>query len=79
MKGHFEILSVSGTFNKTSAHHPSVVDSTGRTIGGHLVDENLIYTTAEIVIGELLDVEFTTETDTTYGYPELVIKAKKKN
>ena len=80
LKGHFEILSVSGTFNQTSAHlHLSVADSTGRTIGGHLLDENLIYTTAEIVIGELLDVEFTRETDTTYGYPELVIKAKNKN
>jgi hypothetical protein len=79
-KGYFEILSVSGMFNQTSAHlHLSVADNTGRTIGGHLLDENLIYTTAEIVIGELLDVEFTRETDSTYGYPELVIKTKKKN
>ena len=68
LKGHFEILSLSGTFNQTSAHlHLSIADSTGRTIGGHLLDENLIYTTAEIVIGVLLDIEFTRETDTTYG------------
>jgi predicted DNA-binding protein with PD1-like motif len=48
--GHFEILSLVGTFNDASSHfHLSVADSTGKTIGGHLLEENLIYTTAEIV------------------------------
>ena len=79
LKGHFEILSLSGTFSDTSAHlHLSVADSTGKTIGGHLLDDNQIYTTAEIVVGELLDVEFTRELDSTYGYQELVIRARKK-
>lgn len=79
LKGHFEILSLSGTFSDTSAHlHLSVADSTGKTIGGHLLDDNQIYTTAEIVVGELLDVEFTSELDSTYGYQELVIRARKK-
>jgi uncharacterized protein len=79
LKGHFEILSLVGTFSETSAHiHLSVADNTGVTIGGHLLDDNLIYTTAEIVIGELTDVEFKRETDSTYGYQELVVKKRGK-
>ena len=79
LKGHFEILSVSGTLSTTSAHlHLSVADSTGKAIGGHLLDSNLIYSTAEIVIGELLDIEFTQALDSAYGYQELVIKARKR-
>jgi predicted DNA-binding protein with PD1-like motif len=78
--GHFEILSLVGTFNDASSHfHLSVADSTGKTIGGHLLEANLIYTTAEIVIGELPQVEFGRELDFTYGYQELYVKPKKKN
>lgn len=78
--GHFEILSLVGTFNNASSHfHLSVADSTGKTIGGHLLEKNLIYTTAEIVIGELPKVEFGRELDSTYGYQELYVKPKKKN
>jgi uncharacterized protein len=77
LNGHFEILSLVGTFNNASAHfHLSIADSTGVTIGGHLLDDNLIYTTAEIVIAELTDVEFSREVDSTYGYQELVTKKK---
>lgn len=77
--GHFEILSLVGTFNDASSHfHLSVADSTGKTIGGHLLEENLIYTTAEIVIGELPDVEFGRELDSTYGYQELKIRNRKR-
>jgi uncharacterized protein len=79
LKGHFEILSLVGTFSDTSAHlHLSIADSTGATIGGHLLDGNLIYTTAEIVIGELTDLEFDREVDSTYGYQELTAKRRKK-
>jgi len=75
--GHFEVLSLSGTFSDSSMHlHLSVADSTGKTIGGHLLDENLVYTTIELVIADLTDLEFTRETDSTYGYQELVIKKK---
>ena|SRR5689334_24543213 len=77
-QGYFEIVSLSGTFNDSSSHiHISVSDNTGSTIGGHLLDKNLIYTTAEIVVVELTDVEFTRETDPTYGYQELLVKKKK--
>jgi uncharacterized protein len=77
LKGHFEIVSLSGTFNDTSSHiHISVSDSKGATIGGHLLDNNLVYTTAEIVIVELIDLEYSREKDSTYGYSELVVKKK---
>jgi predicted DNA-binding protein with PD1-like motif len=76
-KGHFEIVSLTGTFNESSMHlHLAVSDKTGKTIGGHLLENNLIYTTAEIAIAELNDLEFDRETDSTYGYKELVVKKK---
>lgn len=79
LKGHFEILSLVGTFSESSSHlHLSVADSTGKTWGGHLQDESLIYTTAEIVVGELADTTFDRETDDSYGYKELAVKRRQK-
>ncbi|MFM8832271.1 MAG: PPC domain-containing DNA-binding protein [Cytophagales bacterium] len=76
--GHFEIVSLVGTFNDASAHlHLSVSDSKGKTLGGHLLDGNKICTTAEIVIGELTDDAFTREVDSTYGYNELKVNKRK--
>ena len=72
-EGHFEIVSLSGTLTQDGAHlHVAFADSTGSTFGGHLMEGTTIYTTAEIVIGELSDVEFSREPDSTYGYRELV-------
>lgn len=77
--GHFEVLSLSGTFSDSSMHlHLSVADSAGKTFGGHLLDESLVFTTLELVLVELTDLEFTRETDSTYGYQELVVKKKPK-
>lgn len=77
--GHFEIVSMTGTFSDSTSHlHISVSDSIGNTIGGHLLDGNLIYTTAEIVVVDLKDIEFTRKRDDTYGYQELFIQPKKK-
>jgi uncharacterized protein len=75
-KGHFEILSCSGTFSDdgTGHFHLSVSDETGHTIGGHLLDDNVVFTTAEIVITELLHLRFERVVDPTYGYVELSIK-----
>jgi len=75
LKGPVEIVSLTGTFSETSSHiHISVSDSTGVTTGGHLLDDNLVFTTVEIVVGELRDYEFVREKDPTYGYDELVVK-----
>src|SRR5688572_27818902 len=49
--GHFEILSLSGTLSVSSAHlHLCVADESGTCVGGHLLDNNIIYTTAEVAI-----------------------------
>lgn len=75
--GYFEIVSLTGTVDAHTSHiHMSVADQAGKTIGGHLLDGNLVYTTAEIVIVELVDYEFKREKDSTYGYQELVIKKR---
>jgi predicted DNA-binding protein with PD1-like motif len=79
-KGFFEIVSLTGTFSNTSCHlHISIADLTGITIGGHLLDNNVVYTTAEIIILELVDLEFKRELDSTYGYQELVVEKRKQD
>ena len=73
-RGHFEIVSLVGTLSTNGSHlHLAVSDSTGRTIGGHLLDGNLVYTTAELVIGVLENLDFRREPDPTFGYRELTI------
>jgi predicted DNA-binding protein with PD1-like motif len=74
--GHFEIVSLVGTLSATGGSHLhlSVSDSTGRTLGGHLLDGCRIYTTAEIVLGELPTLAFTRDTDPTFGYKELTVR-----
>jgi len=75
--GHFEIVSLTGTVSVNGSHiHISISDSSGTTIGGHLLDENLIYTTAEVVILESQKFEFTREKDGSTPYPELQVKEK---
>jgi predicted DNA-binding protein with PD1-like motif len=76
--GHFEIVSLIGTVSTNGSHiHISISDSTGKTIGGHLLDNNIIYTTAEIVIQESDDVVFTREKDGTTPWEELQVKPRK--
>jgi len=76
--GHFEVVSLTGLFSDTAAHlHISVSDKDGMTTGGHLLDNNLVYTTLELVIGELTDVSFDRVLDSTYGYKELSVTPRK--
>jgi predicted DNA-binding protein with PD1-like motif len=77
--GKLEIVSLSGTLSNEGSHlHIAVADSTGRTFGGHLMPGCRVYTTAEIVIALLKDLEFRRETDPAYGYRELKIYPKKE-
>ena len=70
----FEIVSLVGTLSKDGPHlHISLSDGTGAMIGGHLQLGNLIYTTAEIVIGELSDKVFSRPIDPATTYDELEI------
>jgi len=78
--GFFEIVSLTGTFSNTSCHlHISISDNNGITLGGHLLDDNIIYTTAEIVVLELANLSFKRELDSTFGFKELVITNRNKN
>ena len=78
MQGKFEILTLSGTVCGTGLHlHISLADSSGKTLGGHLLDGNRIYTTAEIIIGEATDLLFARAIDSETGYLELTINARK--
>ena len=75
--GHFEIVSLSGTVSVNGSHlHVSISDSTGKTIGGHLMDGCKIYTTAEIVIGSTSSYEFKREKDGTTSWEELQVNEK---
>ena len=73
-KGHFEIVSVVGTVSVNGSHiHLSISDSTGKTIGGHLLTGCKVYTTAEIVLGESKDLIFTREKDGSTPWEELQV------
>lgn len=75
--GYFEIVSLTGTVSKNGCHlHISISDENGTTIGGHLLDENIINTTAEIIIHEAPHLIFTRENDATTQWQELQIKKK---
>lgn len=73
--GKLEITSLVGMLAKSSGSHVhmTVAGGDGVARGGHLMDGTLIYTTAEIAIGELSSVRFAREEDSTYGYHELVV------
>lgn len=72
--GYFEIVSLTGTIAPEGAHlHLSISDSNGKTWGGHLMPGCRIYTTAEIVLGELEGIRFSRPPDDETGYDELEI------
>lgn len=73
-EGRFEIVSLNGTVSTNGSHlHISISDGDGKTIGGHLVPGNKIYTTAEMVIAEFDDVIYKREFAEDSGYEELVV------
>jgi predicted DNA-binding protein with PD1-like motif len=74
LEGHFEIVSLTGTLSKHGSHyHIAIADGHGQTTGAHLLEGSKIYTTAEIVIGILREVNFLRTFDRQTGYPELEI------
>lgn len=75
--GHFEIVSLVGTLSIHGSHlHASIADGTGEVLGGHLLDGNIIYTTAEIVIGESPNLVFDRVLDEETTYKELRVNEK---
>jgi uncharacterized protein len=76
-KGYFEIVALSGTMSIHGSHlHICIADDKGNCSGGHLLDGNIIYTTAELIIGESNEMVFTREKDGTTEWEELKIRAK---
>ena len=70
----FEIISLGGTLCQDGLHlHIALADSKGNTIGGHLEEGCIIYTTAEIVLGESKTHTFTRVLDSDTGFNELEI------
>jgi predicted DNA-binding protein with PD1-like motif len=70
----FEIISLNGTIATSGVHlHIAISDKEGKTIGGHLDDECIIYTTAEIIIGTTEEFIFNRTIDEQTGYKELEI------
>ena len=73
--GHFEIVSLVGTLEDGGEHlHLSLGAENGTMIGGHLMPGCKIYTTGEIVLGELQDARFARELDKQgSGWEELKV------
>ncbi len=73
----FEIVSLTGTLSVDGVHlHIALADENGITLGGHVMEGNIVYTTAEIVLAELPSVEFKREFDPVTGYKELSVQQR---
>jgi predicted DNA-binding protein with PD1-like motif len=76
LDGKFEILALNGTFSLYGIHlHIAIADQSGTAIGGHLDNGCLVYTTAEIVIGEIPGLTFLRTPDPQTEFLELEIQA----
>ncbi|MDX9970377.1 MAG: DNA-binding protein [Candidatus Gracilibacteria bacterium] len=73
-EGPFEIVSLIGTLSPDGCHlHISISDKNGLVLGGHLKENCIIHTTAEIVLAEISDKVFKREYDENTGFKELLI------
>jgi predicted DNA-binding protein with PD1-like motif len=72
-----EIVSLTGTLGPDGLHvHVSLSRRDGACIGGHLVSGCIVNTTAELVIGELPEIEFRRLPDPATGYNELSVQPR---
>ena len=77
LKGHFEVVALSGTTSLFGSHlHIAVADGDGKATGGHLVDGSIVYTTMEIVLGVYPRLSFRRKLDPASGYKELDVEAR---
>ena len=77
LPGPFEIVSLVGTLSREGLHlHVSLADAEGKMVGGHVQVGCVVYTTAELVVGELSGVQFLRTFDTVTGYEELEVREK---
>ncbi len=75
MKGHFELVSLSGILSSVGGSHihMAVSDGSGKTLGGHVKEGNIIYTTMELVLIEYPRMVFKREKCPQSGYHELKV------
>ena len=72
-----EIVSLTGTLCREGLHvHISLSRRDGSCVGGHLADGCIVNTTAELVIGDLPQVEFRRPRDPATGYNELSVRLR---
>lgn len=76
LSGRFEIVSLVGTLNPEPHLHISLADSHGAVVGGHLLGDLNIFTTAELLLGEAEQLLFSRELDPRTGFPELVVEGR---
>merc|ERR1711874_639342 len=77
---HFEICSLVGTLVLSGAHlHIALGREDGSTVSGHVVGDLTVFTTAEVVIGECVDVVFSRKYDDRTGFNELNIAPRSEN
>ncbi len=75
--GHFEVVSLSGYLAAGEFHlHMAVSDGEGRTIGGHVMEGNRVYTTLVIAVQEHPHLIYRREFDPQSGYDELVVERR---
>ncbi|XP_068681581.1 bifunctional protein GlmU-like isoform X1 [Montipora capricornis] len=74
VQGRHEIVSLVGTLAGAAHLHTSLSDQHGHVIGGHVMGNMIVFTTAEVVIGNCDTLSFTREMDYDTGFDELVVK-----
>jgi len=76
VKGRHEIVSLVGTLADEGHLHASLSDKDGYVVGGHVMGNMEVFTTAEVVIGNCDMLSFTREMDDATGFDELVVTEK---
>jgi uncharacterized protein len=73
--GYFEIVGLTGILSENGSHiHICISDDKGKTIGGHLLEGCIVYTTAEIILNESSRFLFTRQKDGSTPWEELQIR-----
>mmetsp|Transcript_36361 Transcript_36361/g.69773 ORF Transcript_36361/g.69773 Transcript_36361/m.69773 type:complete len:138 (+) Transcript_36361:1185-1598(+) len=78
MKERMEILSLVGTMSANDGGHLhiSLGDKDGNVVGGHCVGDMNVFTTAEVVIAEIVGANFHRNFDSDTGYKELCVTSR---
>jgi len=74
---HFEICSLVGTLASSGHLHIVLGREDGSSLAGHVVGDLVVFTTAEVVIGECQNAIFGREHDSATGFDELKVEARR--